>query len=169
MRKATSSICLVLLLSSAALAQTRSRSTTKHPAKTSTTSPAAVAAVKTEGATRIATQIKSLSTFLYLLGGVVRGIEAIDVASKDGQQSPTNEKNKAQLRSSFSDFRVGLDALEVHFRTTPELQPFYAKLVGTASGAADAEAQAKAGEFNQAGKTLLGVIGRLADLLAAMR
>jgi hypothetical protein len=128
-----------------------------------------VAKVRTEGATRVANQIKNLSTFLYLVGGVAHGIEAIDASNTGGQPSPTNEKNKAQLRSTFSDFRIGLDALEVYFRSTPELQPYYAKLVGSASGAADAETQAKAGQFNQAGRTLLGVVGRLTDVLVLMR
>jgi hypothetical protein len=170
MKKVAFAISALLVFCTIAPAQTRSRRTAKHPpAKTTTTSAtAAAAAVKTEGATRLATQIKNLSTFLYLVGGVVRGIEAIDASLKPGEPSPTNEKNKAQLRSSFSDFRVALDALEVYFRSTPELQPYYVKLAGTASGAADAEAQAKAGQFNQAGKSLLGVVGRLADVLVAM-
>ncbi|HYX27745.1 MAG TPA: hypothetical protein VE863_04205 [Pyrinomonadaceae bacterium] len=163
-------VCIVIALSTAAIGQSRSRRTVKKttPAKT-TTSTAEAAAVRTEGATRVATQIKNLSTFLYLLGGVARGIEAIDAQAKGGQPSPTNEKNKAQLRSSFTDFRVAMDSLEVYFRSTPELQPYYTKLVGSASGAADAEAQATAGQFNQAGKTLLGVVGRLTDVLVGMR
>jgi hypothetical protein len=173
MKRIIVGICLLISLSTGVFAQTRSRRTTKHPpAKTkptSTTAANAAATIKTEGATRVAAQIKNLSTFLYLVGGVARGIEAIDAASKPGEPSPTNEKNKAQLRSSFTDFRVALDALEVYFRNTPELQPYYAKMVGTASGAADAEAQAKAGQFNQAGRTLIGVVGRLADVLVAMR
>jgi hypothetical protein len=171
MKKIVVGICLLISLSTGAFAQTRSRRTTKRPPakKTATATTAAADTVKTEGATRVATQIKNLSTFLYLVGGVARGIEAIDAASKPGEPSPTNEKNKAQLRSSFTDFRVALDALEVYFRNTPELQPYYAKMVGTASGAADAEAQAKAGQFNQAGRTLIGVVGRLADVLVAMR
>jgi hypothetical protein len=171
MKKIIVGICIVISLSSAATAQTRNRrSTTKHPAtpKTPTSTADTSAAVRTEGANKVATQIKNLSTFLYLLGGVVRGIEAIDAAAKDGQTSPTNEKNKAQLRSTFTDFRVGLDAMEVYFRSTPELQPYYTKLAGSASGAATAEQQAAAGQFNQAGKTLLGVVGRLADVLVAM-
>src|SRR5436189_26250 len=119
MKRIIAGICIMIFLSAATVAQTRKRQTTKHPATTSKTSTAsAEAAVKTDGATRIANQIKNLSRFLYLVGGVVKGIEAIDAASKDGPASPTNEKNKAQLRSSFADFRVGLDSLEVYFRST---------------------------------------------------
>src|ERR1041385_7776855 len=103
MKKIIVGICIVISLSTAAMAQTRSRQTTKRPAtpKTNTATTDATAAVRTEGATKVATQIKNLSTFLYLLGGVVRGIEAIDASAKDGQTSPTNEKNKVQLRSTF--------------------------------------------------------------------
>jgi hypothetical protein len=162
----------ILLLSTAVPAQTRKRTTRSSAPKTTKPTDAQVAAaatVKTEGATRVANQIKNLTTFLYLLGGVARSIETLDAAAKTGQPSPTIEKSKVQLRQSFSDFRVGLDALEVHFRSTPELQPYYTKLVGSASGAADAEAQAAAGKFNDAGRTLITVVGRLADVLVAMR
>lgn len=166
-------LACVLLLSTAAPAQTRKRTTRSSAPKTTKATDAqataAAAAVKTDGATKVANQIKNLTTFLYLLGGVARSIETLDAAAKTGQASPTNEKNKAQLKQSFTDFRIGLDALEVHFRSTPELQPYYTKLVGSASGAADAEAQAAAGQFNNAGRTLITVVGRLADVLVAMR
>ena len=80
MRRIIVVICIVMFLSTATMAQSRARRTTKHPATTSktTTTTEAAATVRTEGATRIASQIKSLSKFLYLVGGVVRGIEAID-------------------------------------------------------------------------------------------
>ena len=162
----------ILFLSTAVPAQTRKRTTRSSAPKTTKPAEAqtaAAAAVKVDGATRVANQIKNLTTFLYLLGGVARSIETLDAAAKTGQASPTVEKSKTQLRQSFTDFRVGLDALEVHFRTTPELQPYYTKLVGSASGAADAEAQSAAGKFNDAGRTLIGVVGRLADVLVVMR
>jgi hypothetical protein len=163
-------LACVLLLSTAALGQTRKRTTKRSaPAKTTEAEMAAAAAVKIEGATKIANQIKNLTTVLYLLGGVARSIESLDAAAKTGQASPTVEKSKIQLRQSFTDFRVGLDAVEVHFRSTPALQPYYTKLVGSASGAADAEAQAAAGKFDNAGRTLITVVGRLADVLVAMR
>jgi hypothetical protein len=170
MRRIIVGICIVTFLSPATMAQSRARRTTRHPATTAktTTATTEAAAVRTEGATRIATQIKNLSKYLYLVGGVVKGIEAIDASAKDGQTSPTNEKNKAQLLASFTNFRIGLDSLEVYFRSTPELQPYYTKLVGSAAGAATAEQQAAAGQFNQACNTLLGVVGRLTDVLVAM-
>jgi hypothetical protein len=171
--KTTLILACILLLSTAALGQTRKR-TTRRSASAKTTKAAdaettAAAAVTSDGATRIANQIKNLTTFLYLLGGVARSIENLDAAAKTGQAAPTVEKSKAQLRQSFTDFRVGLDALEVSFRSTPALQPYYTKLAGSASGAANAEAQAAAGKFDEAGRTLITVVGRLADVLVVMR
>ena len=164
---------LFLLLPAAALGQTRSR-TTKRTAtsKTSTSIDTQANAIRTEAANRVANQIKNLTAFLYLLGGVAKSIEQIDIAAKSDSSSPAvqqNEQNKTKLRSTFTDFRVGLDALEIYFRSTPGLQGYYVKLVGSASGAADAEAQAAAGHFDQAGRTLLGVVNRLTDVLVWMR
>jgi len=172
MRKLIVPIC-VLLVCTTVVGQSRSRrSSSKRSSSTAASKAAAeeaaIAAVRNKGATTVANQIRNLTTFLYLLGGVAKGIEALDAAAKTGPAAPTNEKNKAQLRASFADFRAGLDALETYFRSTPELQPFYTKLAGSAAGAATAEAQANAGHFDQGGRTLLGVVGRLADVLVAM-
>ncbi|SRR5260370_28837610 len=165
-------ICL-LLLSISVPAQTRSRTTTRRgtqSAKTSKGSPSQAAAeVKIDGATKVANQIKNLTTFLYLLGGLAKDLDAQEAASRSGQSSPTVERNKARLKAAFEDFRVGLDNLEIYFRATPGLQPYYVKLAGSAAGAADAEAQAAAGHFDQAGRTLLGVVNRLTDVLLAMQ
>ena len=171
-RIAPLAIALMLVIPAAAFAQSRSRTTRRGTSSSKTTKPAtdaATQAAKTEGATRVATQIKNLTTFLYLLGGVAKDIEAIDASAKSGQASPTNDRNKAQLKQSFEDFRVGLDQLEIYFRSTPELQPYYVKLVGSASGAAGAEELAGQGRFRDAGRSLISVVSRLADVLVSMR
>lgn len=168
-------IC-VLLLTTTAISQTRSRRTSRRgsqSSKTATVPAAAVSEVKLSGANKVADQIKNLTRFLYVLGGVAKGIEEVDAAARNNQASPTalqtNAQNKAVVKSSLENVRVGLDQLEIYFRSTPELQPYYIKLAGSASGAADAEAQAGAGRLDQAGRTLLGVVNRLADVLVAMR
>ena len=118
-------------------------------------------------------QIKNLSAFLYRLGGVAKGLQELDAAAKSAGASPAvvqqNDQNKARIKSSFTDFRVGLDNLEIYFRSTPGLQSYYLKLAGSASGAANGEALAAAGQFDQAGRSLLGVVDRLTDTLAIMR
>jgi hypothetical protein len=171
-RFAIITVALLFLVPASTWAQSRSRTTKRSTPKTAAPAvdPAAVAA-RTEAANKVANQIKNLSAFLFLLGGVAKGIEQIDITSKDDTSSPVvkqNEQNKIKLRSTFTDFRVGLDALEIYFRSTPGLEGYYVKLAGSASGAADAEALANAGQFDRAGRTLLGVVNRLTDVLVIM-
>jgi hypothetical protein len=165
-------LACILLCSTTTFAQTRSRST-KRSTPSKTTMTVAPNATKIGGATKVGEQVKNLSRFLYLLGGVAKGIEEIDLAAKNNQASPTalqkNEQNKATVKASLANVRIGLDQLEIYFRSTPGLEGYYRTLVGSASGAADAEAQAAAGHFDQAGRNLLGVVNRLADVLVAMQ
>ena len=164
-------VCL-LLLSTTALAQTRSR-TTRRPATPSKTAPPSNSEARTAGATKIADQIKTLTRFVYLLGGVAKGIEQVDEAAKKNEASPTalqqNAQNKATVKASLENVRLGLDQLEIYFRSTPGLEGYYRTLVGSASGAAAAEDLAAAGRFDQAGRGMLGVVNRLTDVLLLMR
>jgi hypothetical protein len=165
-------VCL-LFLSTAALSQTRSRTTRRG---TPAAKPAAQQdsdQAKTVAATKIADQIKNLTRFVYLLGGVAKGIESVDESARKNEASPTalqqNEQNKATVKNSLRNVREGLDQLEIYFRGTPGLQDYYLKLAGSASGAATAEDQAAAGHFDQSGRTMLGVVNRLTDVLLVMR
>ena len=167
-------LACLLTLPVATLAQTRSRTTTKRGTQTAKTSAQpANAEAKTAGATKVAEQIKNLTRFLYLLGGVAKGIEQVDEAVRKSEASQTalqqNAQNKATVKISLQNVREGLDQLEIYFRSTPGLEGYYTKLVGSASGAATAEDQAAAGHFDQAGRTLLGVVNRLTDVLLVMR
>src|SRR5437773_1290894 len=163
----------ILLISTAAFAQTRSRATKRSAPTTKSSLPTSVVDARTSGATRVADQIKNLTRFVYLLGGVAKGIEQVEEAARKNEASPAalqqNEQNKAVVKTSLRNVREGLDQLEVYFRGTPELEGYYLKLAGSASGAATAEDQAAAGHFDQAGRTLLGVVNRLTDVLLAMR
>ncbi len=171
MKKLIVPIC-ILLFSTSALAQTRSR-TTRAKATRKQTSAQANTEARTVGATRVAEQIKNLTRFVYLLGGVAKGIEQVDEAARRNEASPAaleqNNRNKATVKASLQNVREGLDQLEISFRSTPELEQYYLKLAGSASGAATAEDQAAAGHFDQAGRTMLGVVNRLTDVLLAMR
>ena len=160
-------LACILLLATTALGQTRKRTTrSSAPAKTTKAAEAemaAAAAIKTEGATKVANQIKNLTTFLYLLGGVARSIETLEAAAKTGTPSPTIEKQKAQLKQSFTDFRVGLDALEVNFAARLHCSPTTQSWWVRHPAPRTPEAQAAAGQFDDAGRTLVTVVGRLAD------
>ena len=160
----------IFVIPSSALGQTRRRST---PKPSTTAAAQRTAQVRTQGATKVAEQIKLLTRFTYLLGGINSGIAAADEEIRRNQASPavvqTNQQSKARVKASIQGFREGLDKLEIDFRTTPELQPFYIKLAGSAAGAATAEEQAGANQFDAAGRSLLNVINRLTDVLVVMR
>lgn len=151
--------------------QTRRRSTSRQ--STATAAAQRAAQVRTQGATRVAEQIKLLTRFTYLLGGVNSGIAQVDEAVRRNEASPAmvqqNQQSKARVKTSIQSFREGLDKLEIDFRATPELQPYYIKLAGVAAGAATAEDQAAANQFDAAGRSLLNVINRLTDVLLVMR
>lgn len=169
-RIATASLITILILPAATLGQ-RSRSSRRPAPKA--TGASTVSAARTAGATRVADQIKLMTKFIYLLGGVTNGIAVVDEAARRNQASPQllqqNQANKAQVKTSIQNFREGLDKLETDFRATPDLQPYYIKLAGSAAGAATAEEQAAANQFDAAGRSLLTVINRLTDVLVIMR
>jgi hypothetical protein len=161
----------IFVIPSSAVGQTRRRSTPRQSSAAAAAQRAAQ--VRTQGATRVAEQIKLLTRFTYLLGGINSGIAAADEEIRRNQASPavvqSNQQNKTRVRTSIQGFRDGLDKLEIDFRATPELQRYYIKLAGVAAGAATAEEQAAANQFDAAGRSLLNVINRLTDVLLIMR
>jgi ATP-dependent Lon protease len=168
-------ICL-LLLPASLVAQSRQRTTTKRGTqRSSRTADSSQRAVeeRSAGAARVADQIKVLTRFLYLLGGVAKGIEAADAAARAGEATPQQveqtQRSKASVKESMRNVREGLDNLEIDFRAKPELLRYYTKLAGVAAGAAAAEDQAAANQFDQAGRSLLSVVNRLTDVLLEMR
>ena len=171
MKRIVISLFITLLLSpSTAFTQTRGRSTRQRPpAKTTPT----ISPVRTQGAQRVAEQIKHLTRFVYVLGGVNSGLATTDEQIRRNEAPPNivqqNQQNKVLVKTTIQNFRIGLDKLEIDFRATPELQPFYIKLAGVASGAATAEELAGSNQFDRAGRTLLDVVNRLADVLVIMR
>jgi hypothetical protein len=169
-----STLCL-LLLPAPLFAQGRQRTTNRRSTQQKSRPDATQQNVdaRTDGASRVAVQIKNLTRFLYLLGGVSKGIEAADEAARRNEASPAvmeqTEKSKATVKTSLQNVREGLDKLEIDFRTTPDLQRYYINLAGVAAGAANAEDQASAGHYDQAGRSLLEVVNRLTDVLLQMR
>jgi hypothetical protein len=178
MRKFGIILC-VLLLATAAVAQTRTRRSTpqkRRSASTEATDQVRMAnadQARTEAAGKVADQVKILTKFLYVLGGVAKGIEQVDEAARKNEASPValqqNEQNKTTVKTSLRNVREGLDNLEIYFRSTPGLQSYYLKLAGSADGAATAENLANSGRFDQAGRSLLNVVNRLTDVLLIMR
>jgi hypothetical protein len=168
-------ICL-LSLTLTASAQ-RKKTTTKKPAnttnKTSTNNAnnANILEIKS-GAEKVSIQIKNVTKFIYVLGGVARGIEDADKEARDGKLSKTaidkNNEFKQNVISSIRNLRAGLAALEVEFRTKPALKTYLLQIQGVTDLCGQAEDMAMSGKFTDSGKMLLLVIEKLSDTLAAM-
>ena len=160
-------------MSTTATSQTRRRSAPKRGASAAKAAAEKSAAELKVGRERVAAQIKTLTHFLYLLGGITKGIESADQATTSRDISAAameqNQRNKAKVRDSIRNVRDGLDKLEADFRFSPTLRSYYTYLAGVASSAQAAENQAAAGRFDEAGRSLLRTVGQLADALAAMR
>jgi hypothetical protein len=163
-------IMTIFLSPISGFAQTRKRTTAR-----STPRPVAapkVGEAERAGAARVAEQIKILTRFIYLLGGVAKGLETVDDATSRNEASQAiidqAKQNKVTVRASIRNVKDGLDKLEIDFRATPALQRYYIKLAGVAAGAAKAEDLAAANQFDKAGRSLLDVVNHLADVLLAM-
>jgi len=158
-------LCAVLLPANAFSQKRRAPGKRSSRATATQKTPAAAH----EAAARVADQIKKLTHFIYLLGGVAKGIEQADVAIRRKEASPaiieSTERSKATVRSSLQDVRAGLAQLESDFHSTPGWGIYYIKIEGVAEAAAMAEQQGAANQFDQAGRTLLGVVNRLTDVL----
>ncbi len=172
MRRTTAALIIVLvLLPATGLAQNRRRATSRAPRPN--LAELRAAENRQAGAEKVANQIKVLTRFIYLMGGVAKTLEGVNDAAARSQQ-PTAaadqiEKSRMVIRNSIRDVRIGMDQLEVEFRGTNELQKYYTKLAGVASGAAAAEELARANQFDKAGRSLLEVVNRLTDVLLLMR
>lgn len=173
MKRIAIALLVVILIAPAAGFGQKRRRSSRSRTPTAQQTAQKVAQVRNTGANEVASQIKLMTKFIYLLGGVANGIVTVDEAVKKNEASPAliqaNATNKAVVKKGFQDFREALDRLEISFRTQPELQPYYIKLAGSAAGAAKAEEQAAAGQYDAGGRTLLTVINRLTDVLVAMR
>jgi hypothetical protein len=162
---------LLLLTPLENFAQPRQRraSAPKRPTATRGRRPASTAAnalALQDGRQRVGEKIKQISNFVYLYGRFSKDFEA--AVGQGGQPDATASALKNRLISSLQDIREGLDGLELHFRTTPELERFSIRLSGVALGAANAEQQASSNRLDAAGRSLLEVINRLTDVLQEM-
>ncbi len=165
--------CLLSLTFSAD-AQRRRRPINRKPRIASATAMATAAAnseIKA-GAEKVSTQIKNVSKFIYKLGDVARIIEDLDreiAAGKASRNAPElNRKNKQAVVSTLKNMRAGLVALEIEFRTKPALKTYLFQIQGLSEMSGTAEDQATAGQLTESGRTLLLVIEKLADTLAAL-
>ena len=164
-------LACIVLLSSTAYSQTRKRSTAKRSARASTSYTEKQQAEVRAGRERIASQIKTLTQFLYLYAGISKGIETAERVNRSQENSSVGlppeqlERNKAKVKDSIRNVRAGLDELEASFRNNVALHAYYPSLAGVAKIGQTAESQAAANSFDQAGRSLITAVNKLADTL----
>jgi hypothetical protein len=176
-KRALSSLVLVVLVLSAADAKTQRRRRSAPKKKPVSTTPYAQKqqAEIQAGRYRIASQIKTLTQFLYLLGSISKGIETAEHANRIHEDSSVAitteqiERNKSRVKDSIHNVRLGLDQLETSFRINPVLTNYYATLAGVGKIGQTAENQAAANRFEEAGRSLLTAVNKLADALVTLR
>ncbi|MGB7069473.1 MAG: hypothetical protein WBD22_08245 [Pyrinomonadaceae bacterium] len=124
------------------------------------------------GADKVSIQIKNVTKFIFVLGGVASGIEAIDKEAKTKKVAKAtldqNELNKKSVIQAIRNLRAGLAALEVEFRTKNALKKFIPQIGGIADLTARSEDAAFSGKFTASGQPLIMVVEKLSDALAAM-
>lgn len=167
-------LACIILSSVLAASQTRRRSPQKRPASSTSFAEKQQAEIRA-GRQQIATQIKALTQFLYLFGNISKGIETAEQVNRNREQTSVGmtaeriEQSKAKLKDSIKNVRTGLDHLESSFRLNPVLQSYYPNLAGVARLGQTAESQAATNGFDQAGRSLIAAVSKLADALVALR
>lgn len=149
------------------------RKATAKPAATAATPPPTTTADIKEGAQKVSTQIKNVSKFIYILGGVASGIEAIDADIRDKKITRAatidqNKKNKDAVVTTIRNLRAGLSALEDEFNAKIALRNYTLQIGGITNLAAQSEDQASRGQLTESGKTLLLIVEKLSDTLVAL-
>lgn len=153
-----------------ATAQTRRHRTTRS--SSSSKSTAAKSAQLKAGRDELATQIKTVSRFLYLYSPIARDIQSAQNSSADSASSPAAVKNaqsRNRLVGSLRDIRDGLVKMQTDLSSNSEMKDCYPFVVDVGDLAEQAERLAAANRFDEAGRTLLKVLDRLTDALAATR
>ncbi len=147
----------------------------KKPVTTKKTTPTTITTNALEirtGADKVSIQIKNVTKFIYVLGGIARGIEDADKEAKAGKLSKTvvdkNNLFKQDVINGIRNLKAGLAALEVEFRTKTALKPYLLQIQGITELSNQSEDLAAAGRFTDSGRVFLTVVERLADALVAM-
>ncbi len=145
-------------------AQTKpaAKSQKKRPPATKKAPPPPAPVGFTDEARLLAEQLKLMNRFLYVYGRISAGLETAD------DRVELTKKNKASAVASIAAFRPAIEKVQVAFEQRPELQRQYLRLGAATDGVNQAEKLAASGQFDKAGRMMIEVAQRLADVLADM-
>jgi len=168
------SLACIVLSSTTSTAQTRRSSSQKRPSSSTTFAEKQQAEIRA-GRQQIAGEVKILSQFLFLFGGIAKGIETAEQVNRNRDQSSVGmpprqiEQTKIKFKDSIRNVRIGVEQLESSFRLNPVLQTYYTNLSGVGKLAQTAETQAAGNNFDQSARSLIAVVNKLVDALIALR
>ncbi|MBX7219952.1 MAG: hypothetical protein K1Y36_08395 [Blastocatellia bacterium] len=148
---------------------TKSAPAPAAPVKTANTA----AAEKRAGAQQIAVQLKGMTQFLYVFGGITKGFEAVEEAS-DANNVPSSvtrktERTRYALADTIRTIQGNLERLENDFSSSSNLRPYFHFIVGAADTAALSQRQVKDGQLKEAGQSLIKIANQLTEALAGMQ
>ena len=119
---------------------------------------------------KVSNQVMNVTKFIYLLGGIAKGIEDADKDKNANKAAKDqNATNKSAFLQTIRNLRAGLAALEVDFRTKPNLTKYLPKIQGITDLTAQAESLAAGGRYSDSGRPLVAVVEKLADTLVVMQ
>ena len=167
-------IALALLLASspAVLAQKMKRTPTSQRNRTTTPAPAPPADTHKE-ATEVATTLKALTKFLFLYGKIANGLEVAEDQAKRGRL-PTNVieqnvRNKNGVQAGIAGLKEQVDKLGQSLQVNPKLQIPYINLAGVTQKIVEAQGLVQNNQYDEAGRSLIMAVERLADILLQVK
>ncbi len=159
----------IVVAISAVNAAAQRKTPVTRPAPTVVTTNTVSTAATLSDAQKVSNQVMNVTKFLYLLGGIAKGIEDIDKDTKANRGAlDQNAANKKTVIQTIRNLRAGLAALEVDFRTKPLLKKYLVKLDGISVLGEQAESLALAGRFSESGRPLVMIVEKLSDTLVVM-
>ena len=164
---------LLLAFSPAVLAQKKKRST-PAPQRNRTTTPAPAPVPDTrKEATEVATTIKALTKFLFIYGKIANGLEvAEDQAKRTRVPASVIEqtiKSKNGVQAGIAGLKDQIDKLGQTLQANPRLQVPYINLAGVTQKIVEAQGLVQNNQFDEAGRSLVTAVERLADILLLVK
>ena len=162
---------LLLALTAQAFGQQPGAPTTTPKRQPSASAKRSPADFRAEAA-QVAEQLKVLSRFLYVYGRISNGLEVTGEQEKRGEASDSllakMKQSKTSVVADIQVLRTGLEKLEGTFHANRRLHLPYLKLLSASEAAAGAEQLAAGNHFDAAGRALVSVAERLADVLSQL-
>ena len=166
-------LALLVLFSTPAMIIAQKKPPAKPRRRTAAPAPTPTPTNMVEAANKVAEQLKLVSRFIYVYGKVANGLEIAEDQAKRGETSPAlvagNQQVKQNIVANLNGLKTGIDKIALEFKSNDRLQVQYLKLTGASDAVSGAEQLAVAGRYDDAGKSLVTAVERLAETIISLR